>query len=90
MTLLAMRIQEDISVYIAVCGMGTGRGDQSARKNLFSSRIINEISSCHDVNKSARAMLGYQRLIPGTMARIGIEICEKFDNYPLLSQSWRL
>jgi hypothetical protein len=34
-------------------------------------------------------MLGYQRLSPGTMARIGIEIYEKFDNYALLSQSGR-
>jgi hypothetical protein len=44
MTLLAMRIQQDISVYIAVCGMGTGRGDQSARSNLSTSYVINESS----------------------------------------------
>jgi hypothetical protein len=28
-------------------------------------------------------MLGYQRLSPGTMVRIGIDIYEKFDNYAL-------
>jgi hypothetical protein len=44
MTLLAMRIQEEISVYIAVCGMGTGRGDQIARRNLSSRHTINERS----------------------------------------------
>jgi hypothetical protein len=52
--------------------------------------LSTKVSSCHEVNNSARAMLEYQRLSPGTMDRIVIEIYEKFDNYPLLSQSWRL
>jgi hypothetical protein len=45
-------------VYIAVCGMGIGRGDQSARRDFSNGTKSMKVPSCLDVNTSSRRHVG--------------------------------